>query len=181
MPDDYSTIRDAINAQIDPDIDALIQKLQEKEAQLIAKDKEVAMWAKDNRREGRYRDYNHQRSGAYRIPQRRSSSSSGERRFTRNTKLKPKDKGCFLYDSDYRIKDCDLLRKLRKLGKLVTEKARKDSKPGKQKQKAYNANDNISSASSSAESLNIDSDNEEDIEEIAALSKELVSTVPKSD
>ena len=38
-----STIRDAINAHIDPDIDASIQKLQEKKAQLIAKDKEVAI------------------------------------------------------------------------------------------------------------------------------------------
>ena len=49
------------------------------------------------------------------------------------------------------------------------------------KQKVYNVNNNISSTSSSAESLNIDSDNKEDIEVIAALSKELVSTVPKSD
>ena len=38
-----------------------------------------------------------------------------------------------------------------------------------------------SSTSSSTEFLNIDSDNKKNIEEIAALSKELVSTVPKSD
>ena len=55
---------------------------------------------------------------------------------------------------------------------------RKNSKLVKYKGKAYNADD--SSAVSSAESIDIDSNNEEHMEEIAALSKELVSTIPRS-
>ena len=182
LPEEYETLRDAIDAQTDPDIDVSLQKLQEKEAQLQAKDKEMAMWAKDNNRKD---GYDYRQCSAYRIPQRRRSASSNcsDRHSVRNrredsVKSEPKDRGCFLCDGRHRIKDYELLRKLRKLAKTFT---RKDIKLGKQKQKAYNANDNTSSASSSAESLDINSDNEEDMEEIAALSKELVSTVPKSD
>ena len=55
---------------------------------------------------------------------------------------------------------------------------RKNSKLVKYKGKVYNADD--SSAVSSAELIDIDSNNEEHMEEIAALSKELVSTIPRS-
>lgn len=84
---------------------------------------------------------------------------------------------CFLCDGPHRVKDCEFLKDLRKLVKAQKRKD-KDGKNIKQKQKAYNANDN-NSFSDSLRSLDIDFNNEENMKEIAALSKELVSTVPR--
>ena len=132
----------------------------------------------------------HRKKEIYRSPHRRGSASSGDsnrhqsRSWHRNNKSKPdkpksKESGCFLYDGPHRIKDYTLLRQLRKLAKPLIEKGeRKNSKLVKYKGKAYNADD--SSTVSSAESIDIDSNNEEHMEEIATLSKELVSTIPRS-
>ena len=186
LPDEYDTLRDAIDAQTDPDIDEAFEKLQEKEAQLQAKDKEMAMLAKNSYRKDKY-DLGYDRHrNAYRIPQRRrsNSSSQGDRRSTRKHDDKNKSlsdgKGCFLCDGPHRIAKCTFLLDLRKLVKVMKSKDGKNDRL-KLKQKAYNAKDDNSSISSSAESLNIDSNDEKDMEEVAALSKELVSTVPKSD
>ena len=164
LPSEYDVIRDAIDAQDNPDVDRSIQKLQEKEAQLAAIKAESALLArdqKDNRRQ------------PYRIPQRRSSSSDESPRRS-NAKTR-KTRGCFLCDGSHRIADCDLLKELRKWAKK--QKAKKLISKDK-KHKAYNAED--SSSSSSSSDIDIDSDNEEHMEEIAALSKELVSRLPKS-
>ena len=185
LPEEYDVVRDIIDNQIDTtnkhqDMDIFLLKLQEKEAQLQAKDNEVAMAAKDKDR----------KKEIYRSPHRRGSASSGDsnrhqsRSWHRNDKSKPdkpksKESGCFLCDGPHRIKDCTLLRQLRKLAKSLVEKGeRKNSKLVKYKGKVYNADD--SSTVSSAESIDIDSNNEEHMEEIAALSKELVSTIPRS-
>ncbi len=180
LPEDYDTLRDAIDGQKDPDLEDSFQRLQEKEAQLKAKDKEAAMWAKDNNRKG---GHNRGRAAQRRPRPRRSTSSSGSERGPhrdrRHDKSKSKKDGCFLCDGPHRIAACPLLRDLRKMAKSLVEKGDRKDSSKKSKHKAYNAND--SSSTSSAESVDIDSDNEEDMLEIAALSKELVSTIPKSD
>ncbi len=183
LPPEYDVIRDAIDAQDNPNIQRSIKKLKEKEQQLKEAAIETAMWARDNdRRSGRDRD--RQRPIAYRIPQRRHSDSDGSPPPRRNrSSAKSKHKGCFLCDEDHRVRDCPLLHQLKKLAKRSKGRAKEEEHAVKRNHKAYNAED--SSASSSASSLelkkDIDSENEEDIEEIAALSKELVSRIPKSD
>ena len=180
LPAEYMTIRDAIDAQDNPDIDRSIQKLQEKEASLKAEKGETALVAYD-RRDNR---------PAYRIPQRRSSSSDedshrpnrnqrreSERQESKRSRQR-KTSSCFLCGKDdHRIKDCSLLKKLRRFLKRTEEKARIKKDKKVDKPKAYNAE--VSSVNSDS-SVDIDSDDEEDMEEIAALSKELVSKIPKS-
>ena len=179
--DEYNTIRDVIDAQINSNIDASIQKLQKKKVQIMIKNKKIIILTKNDRREKRHRDHDHQRLDAYRISQRRSFNNFDERRLTRNIKSKFKNKSCFLCDDDHQIKDCDLLRKLKKLRKFVIEKTRKNNKFDKQKQKTYNVNDNTSFVSNSVESLNIDFDNEKNMKKIVALFKKLINIILKFD
>ena len=176
---DYGAIRDAFDAQADPDIETFMMKLEKKETQLIADKKKMTMLAKGyDRKDGHKHDHGRERS-AYRIPQRRSSSSQSEHRFSKSKTVK---KSCFLCGENHFIRDCKYVRKLRKLIKIMN--TYKDKKEGKQK--VYNIKDSevkdkLPSASSSEKSLVIDSDNETNLKKIAALSKKLVSTVPKSD
>jgi len=57
LPEEYTVIRDAIDAQDNPDIERGLQKLQEKEAQLKAS--ETALWAKPQERLGQESKHRH--------------------------------------------------------------------------------------------------------------------------
>ena len=75
------------------------------------------------------------------------------------------------------------MRKLRKFAKRSNEKAKdKENKHVKgNKQRAYNVEDFSVSDVSSLKSFDINFDDEKDMKEIAALFKELISKIPKSD
>lgn len=170
LPAEYDVIRDAIDAQDNPDHERAIQKLQEKEAQLLARTTETAMWAKRKEDDRTKPNRRH-------IPNRRRYSSSSEENHKRRPikKLGPKT-GCFLCGEDHRIIKCDYLKKLQELIRKAKRTPKKDDKFKSHKHRAYNAEDdsNLSDPEVVMES------EEEFEEEIAALSKEMVSKIPKS-
>ena len=79
-------------------------------------------------------------------------------------------------DDDYKVKNCDLLRKLKKLVKRNREKI-KISKNKENKQKTYNVqvfsinNDSF---------IDVNFDNEKDMKEIVVLFKKLINKILKS-
>ena len=180
---EYVIIRDVIDAQIDFDVEIFIQKLQEKKTQL--KVNETVMWAKNNDRKNERRDERR----SYLISQRRYSSSSNDRSFNRNRRRETNNKSifkskkeCFLCDEFHRIKNCELLRKLRKLIKRKKKKFKnKNIKISDRKHKAYNADDFTVSDASNSRFDDVNSDNEKNMKELAALFKELVNKILKSD
>ena len=178
--DEYNIIRDVIDAQINSNIETSIQKLQEKKTQLQIKNKEMIMLIKDdNRKVDHSHDRDRQRS-TYRISQRRrfDNFNNIERRHKhRENKFKFKQSDCFLCDANHRIKNCSFLRELRKLFKYL---ALKKKIKLKQKQKTYNANDNVFFVNNNVEFLDIAFDNEENMKEIIALFKELINIILKS-
>ena len=86
-------------------------------------------------------------------------------------------KKCFLCDNDYKVKNCDLLQKLKKLIKRNRKKI-KTSKNKKNKQKTYNVevfslnDDNF---------IDVNFDNKKDMKKIIALFKKLINKIFKSD
>ena len=120
--DEYNIIRDVIDAQINSNIETSIQKLQEKKTQLQIKNKKMIMLIKDdNRKVDHSHDRDRQRS-TYRISQRRrfDNFNNIERRHKhRENKFKFKQSDCFLCDANHRIKNCSLLRELKKLFTIV--------------------------------------------------------------
>jgi hypothetical protein len=174
LPEEYTVIRDAIDAQERPDIKRGIQKLQEKEAQLNAT--ETALWAKrGNERTDRGRE----KHKADR--RRKSSSSSGSEHQSHHRRRSLK---CFLCGGEHRLADCSHLPAAQKLveerkdKKRIKQKSSDDLQTlakllkGKHKKhRAYNAEDEATEPSDSET-------DDEDCEEIAALSKEVASKVP---
>ena len=187
LPDGYVVIRDAIDAQDDPNIERGIRKLQEKEAQLQA---ETALWAgqrKAQRAKGKSYDYNHNK---------RSSSNERDRPPYRGQERKPSK--CYLCGEDHRMRECPHLPAARKLIKSKGKKSKKDSPapPGidalikllqlkqqqqRKKHRAYNVEDDSEEDQESSDSgLDLDPEDEEISDEIAALSKDVTCKVPKS-
>ena len=80
-------------------------------------------------------------------------------------------------DDDYKVKNCDLLRKLKKFIKRDRKKI-KINKNKEDKQKTYNveiflmSNDNF---------IDVNSDNKKNMKEILILFKELINKIFKSD
>ena len=80
-----------------------------------------------------------------------------------------------MYDDNHKVKNCDLLRKLKKLVKRNREKI-KISKNKKNKQKTYNVeifsmnNDNF---------IDVNFDNENNMKEIVILFKKLINKIFK--
>jgi len=171
LPEEYMVIKDAIEAQKDPNLDLAIQKLLEKEAQLKAQ--ETAMWAERNKK-AKYRT---DRSTSRRP---RRSSSSGSNR-SRNGR--PSTAECFLCLKNHFVRDCPHLPYAQKKVQMRSNNKKHDShkhkapKP-KPKHRAYNAEDNSSSGESPSDS----SESEESVgDELAALSKEVVSKICDDD
>ena len=164
LPEDYYTHRDAIDAQTNPDIDDSIKKLQEKEAELQVKDKELAMlgnWRerndRSNRRDDRSRNHTHRRHRSNSLGR---SVGNNDRRIVSYNKdnTKRKIRLCFLCDGNHPMRKCDMLEDLRKLLRKKSTKA---------KQKAYNAKDsnNNVNSSGSEDFIDIDFEDEEEVQE----------------
>ena len=182
LPDEYTVIRDAIDAQDKPDVEKGLQKLQEKEAQL--KTTEAALWAKrgnERERTGRGQD---KRKTSHRRKSLSSSDSDQPRRRQPQRSLK-----CFLCGDGHRLADCSHLSAAQKLVKERKGKGKTKHKgaddlqtltellKGKHKKhRAYNAESDDSEISGDN-----GEDEDEESEDIAALSKDIASKIPESD
>ncbi len=181
LPDEYTVIRDAIDAQDKPDVERGLQKLQEKEAQL--KTTEAALWAKrGNEREGTGRGQDKRKTS-----RRRKSLSSSDSDQTRRRQPQRSLK-CFLCGDGHRLVDCSHLSAAQKLVKERKGKGKTKHKgaddlqtltellKGKHKKhRAYNAGSNESEISDDE-----GEDEDEESEDIAALSKDIASKIPES-
>jgi len=172
LPSEYSVIRDAIDAQVNPDPQIAIQKLQEKEAQLA--DTETAMWAKHNER-----DHPRPRRNARRSD---SDSSDNDRRRS-SSRFETR---CYLCKGKHVAKDCKWMKRFHIFMEQEKEKERRKDKRSSSKSKehrhkhtkkhrAYHAEGD----STSDDVSNSSDSEEEDAGEIAALSKEEVSQIPR--
>ena len=92
-----------------------------------------------------------------------------------NFELVDREKKCFLYDEDHKVKNCNLLRKLRKLIKR-SQKRIKTIKIKKDKHKVYNVEMFLMN---SVSFIDVDSDNEKNIKKIFVLFKELINKIYK--
>ncbi|KAL8817470.1 MAG: hypothetical protein Q9191_008141 [Dirinaria sp. TL-2023a] len=162
LPPEYSVIRDAIDAQKDLDVELSFQKLMDKEAQLKAD--ETVIYDRGN-----YRNFNRQRRSS-------SSDDSLRKSARKDNKSRRKDVFCLLCEEKgYKAMNCDQLKLIRKALRFYNKHKEivKKDKFKKSKQRAYNAE-----KFSNSDDVFISFDNcnsEEDIEEIAALFKEIVS------
>ena len=174
LPDEYSVIRDTIDTQGETDHEVIIQKLQEKEAELsrkatteLTKSSETAMYAK------RHHHRHHSSSSNASMPD--APRSKGEPR--RKARPQRRSPGCFICESlKHGIRDCPYLEKFKKYvgrRKAKDKRVKKEEKE-KKKQHAFVAEDGDSDVWTSDSDLN-----DLDEEELAALSKEMVSSIPK--
>ncbi len=182
LPDEYTVIRDVIDAQNKSDVEKGLQKLQEKEAQL--KTTEAALWVKrGNERERTGREQN-KRKISHRRKSLSSSDSDQSRRRQPQRSLK-----CFLCGDGHRLADCSHLSAAQKLVKKRKGKGKTKHKgaddlqiltellKGKHKKhRAYNAKSDDSEISGDNEE-----DENEESEDIAALSKDIVSKISEFD
>ena len=134
------------------------------------------MWVKNNNRKNEQDQNRENQHFTYRVSQRRSSSFSHNRNINDEFKIDRSRKECFLCDDDYRIKNCDLLRKLKKFVKRNREKI-KTNKNKENKQKTYNVE--IFSMNSDS-FIDVNFNNEENMKKIVALFKKLINKIFKS-
>ena len=135
------------------------------------------MWIKDNNRRNKRNQSRENQHFTYRVFQRRFLSFNHDRNINDEFKIDWSRRECFLCDDDYKIKDCNLLRKLKKLVKRNREKI-KISKNKENKQKTYNVE--IFSMNNDS-FIDVNFDNEKNIKEIVVLFKELINKIFKSD
>ena len=89
----------------------------------------------------------------------------------------------FLCDENYKIKNCELLQKLKKFAKKNKNKIKnKDDKyVNKHKQRAYNVEKFSTNDNNNFELFDIDSNNEKNMKEIVVLFKKLIKIFFKFD
>lgn len=104
LPDEYFVIRDAIDAQDNPDVERGLQKLQEKEAQLKAGDTATALWAdkRGQRSMNPNRGSLKHRTADTKRHYRWLSSSDSDNPPHRTAK-------CFLCNGAHFVRDCEFL------------------------------------------------------------------------
>ncbi len=173
LPAEYAVTRDAIDAQDAPDIEMGLQKLQEKEAQLKASDN--ALWAGQQRR-----NKSHQERQTSRHGHGRRSSSNSDHSPPRRTLT------CYLCGGAHRRQDCEYASvvhkaiqsaKLAKAAKKRVKLTAVNSHRNKRRNQAYDAEVVSEEELSTQESEAAD----ESDEEIAAISKDIISKIPQSD
>ena len=181
LPSDYDALIDGFDAQNDPDTDTVLQKLQEKEAALKAlatATAETAMYSKANAKQNRpqrRRPYNYASSSNSEDNKPRKPSKSYKPRGTFHKSAG--GAGCFICGgTDHRMSGCEFYDELLALRKRIKKKISHELKNNKHKHRAFNAADEGSGPSSDHIVTESDEDPEE---EVAALSKEMVSKVPK--
>ena len=112
----------------------------------------------------------------YRVSQRRSLNFNHNQNINDKFKVDRLRKKCFLYDDNHKVKNCDLLRKLKKLIKRNRKKI-KTSKNKENKQKTYNVE--IFSMNNDS-FIDVNFDNKKNMKEIVVLFKKLINKILKS-
>ena len=148
--------------------------MQKKKAQL--KTSETTLWIKNNNQRNKWNQDRENQHFTYRVLQRRFLNFNHDRNINNEFKVGRLRRECFLYDNDYKIKNCNLLRKLRKLVKRNWKKI-KTSKNKKNKQKTYNVEIFLMNDDSF---IDVNFDNEKNMKKIIVLFKELINKIFKS-
>jgi hypothetical protein len=163
LPPQYNTIRDAIdgNPNIDPEL--ALERLEEKEAQFKAT--EAAMVSNRPRQEGR----------------RRHSNSSGSSRSPKG----PKGYKCYICQRNHRVSACEFLEKAQQYAQRQLDKrsASPKAQRGTQirsKHRSHPRKHRAYEAESDSNIHSSDTENEQEPDEFAAISKDVTCKIPKS-
>ena len=133
------------------------------------------MWIKNNNQKNE-RNQNHENQRfTYRVFQQRFLSFNHDRNINNKFKINWSRKKCFLCDDDHKVKNYDLLRKLKKFVKQNQEKI----KTNKNKKTSRNYNVEIFLMNNN-NFINVNFDNEENMKEIVVLFKKLINKIFKS-
>ena len=133
------------------------------------------MWVKNNNRKNERNQNRENQHFTYRVSQQRFLNFNHNQNINNKFKIDRLKKECFLYDDDHKIKNCNLLRKLKKFVKRNWEKI-KTNKNRRNKQKTYNVkvflinNNNF---------IDVNFDNEKNIKKIVVLFKKLINKILK--